>query len=195
VKTDNDSFMKDLAEAKRYFSNPGVCLKLVASARWPNGPVCPRCASQRLSFLDSRQLWKCLSCKKQFSVKVGTIFEDSAIGLDKWLTALWLIANCKTDGFSSYEVARILGVTQRTAWFMFHRIHCAAPAWLEFEADEKTQREREFEHSSHERVAPGPETVDDTSAHQTIDHAVADGGDSVIASRVKNFWSRLKRPF
>jgi len=111
-------------EAIRYFSDKMVCLEAVASAKWPHGPTCPQCASKRLSFLSTRLMWKCLDCKKQFSVKVGTIFEDSAIGLDKWLTAMWLVANCK-NGISSYEVARALRVTQRTAWFMLHRIRYA----------------------------------------------------------------------
>ncbi len=76
------------------------------------------------SFLKTRLMWKCLDCQKQFSVKVGTIFEDSPIGLDKWLCAMWLVANCK-NGVSSYEIARDLKVTQATAWFMLHRIRYA----------------------------------------------------------------------
>jgi len=113
-----------LLEAIRYFSDPIVCLETVSTAKWPKGPECPRCQSKRLSFLKTRLMWTCLDCRKQFSVKVGTIFEDSAIGLDKWLVAMWLVANCK-NGVSSYEVARDLKVTQRTAWFMLHRIRYA----------------------------------------------------------------------
>jgi transposase-like protein len=112
-----------LRETIRYFSDPAVCLEAAAKARWPNGVACPRCDCQRLSFLKTRLMWTCLECRKQFSVKVGTIFEDSAISLNKWLTAMWMVANCK--GFSSYEAARDLEVTQRTAWFMLHRIHYA----------------------------------------------------------------------
>ncbi len=111
-------------EAIRYFSDPMVCLTHVAESKWPDGPVCPQCASKRLSFLSTRLMWKCLDCKKQFSVKVGTIFEDSAIPLDKWLTAMWLLANCK-NGISSYELADAIKVTQRSAWFMLHRIRYA----------------------------------------------------------------------
>ncbi len=93
--------------------------------KWPGGkPVCPCCASKKASFLKTRLMWKCLDCKKQYSVKVGTIFEDSAIGLDKWLCAMWMLANCK-NGISSYEVARALEVTQKTAWFMLQRIRYA----------------------------------------------------------------------
>jgi transposase-like protein len=115
---------KGLLEAIRYFSDPKICVETVAQVRWPQGAKCPRCESKRLSFLSTRLMWKCLDCQKQFSVKVGTIFEDSAIGLDKWLIAMWMLANCK-NGISSYEVARGLGVTQKTAWFMLQRIRYA----------------------------------------------------------------------
>src|SRR5713226_166075 len=113
-----------LMEAIRYFSDPIVCLEAVSKVKWPNGPECPRCQSKRLSFVKTRKTWTCLECRKQFSVKVGTIFEDSPIGLDKWMTAMWMLANCK-NGVSSYEVGRALRVTQRTAWFMLHRIRHA----------------------------------------------------------------------
>lgn len=113
-----------LVEAIRYFSDPDVCLSFLVNLRWPDGVRCPNCASEKNSFLSTRRIWKCSGCKKQFSVKVGTIFEDSPIGLEKWLVALWLIVNAK-NGISSYEVARSLGVTQKTAWFMLHRIRLA----------------------------------------------------------------------
>jgi transposase-like protein len=96
----------------------------VAKLRWPDGPVCPRCEGREHSYLSTRRLWKCKSCKKQFSVKVGTIFEDSAIPLDKWMAAIWLIANSK-NGISSHELGRSIGVTQKSAWFMNHRIRLA----------------------------------------------------------------------
>jgi len=111
-------------QAIRYFSDPMVCLETVAKAKWPRGPQCPKCGGKKVSFIKTRMLWTCLKCRKQFSVKVSTIFEDSAIKLDKWLTAMWLVANCK-NGISSYELARDLEVTQRTAWFMLHRIRYA----------------------------------------------------------------------
>jgi transposase-like protein len=113
-----------LLEAIRYFSDPDICLKFVVELRWPNGPSCPRCGCKELSFLSTRRLWKCKDCKKQFSVKVGTIFEDSPLGLDKWLAAIWLIANAK-NGISSWEIHRALGVTQKSAWFMLHRVRLA----------------------------------------------------------------------
>lgn len=113
-----------LLDVITYFSNPEVAFQFMAAIRWPNGPVCPKCESTDILFLKNRQLWKCRECKKQFSVKVGTIFEDSPIKLEKWLPAMWMLSNCK-NGISSYELGRALGVTQKTAWFMLHRIRLA----------------------------------------------------------------------
>src|SRR3984893_15916044 len=124
METVNFNENSGLLEAVRYFSDPIVCLEAVSKAKWPKGPECPRCESKRLSFVRTRLTWTCLDCRKQFSVKVGTIFEDSPVGLDKWLCAMWLLANCK-NGVSSYEIARDLKVTQKTAWFMLHRIRYA----------------------------------------------------------------------
>src|SRR2546429_9421894 len=122
---DNVKAPETLMEAIQYFSDPLTCIDFFAALRWTNGEAeCPRCASKRVSFLATRLLWKCLDCKKQFSIKVGTIFEDSAIGLDKWLCAMFLIANCK-NGVSSYEIGRVLHITQKSAWFMLHRIRYA----------------------------------------------------------------------
>ncbi|HAK54567.1 MAG: IS1595 family transposase [Vicinamibacterales bacterium] len=114
-----------LLQAIRYFADRDVALTFMVTLRWPDGkPTCPRCEDQKVSFITSRRVWTCLSCRKQFSVKVGTIFEDSPIGLDRWLPALWMVANCK-NGISSYELGRALGVTQKTAWFMVQRIRLA----------------------------------------------------------------------
>lgn len=117
---------KTPSEAVRYFADLDVATEHVAKTRWPAGPVCPACGlvDPRHYYLKTRRVWKCRSCKKQFSVKVGTIFEDSPIGLDKWLPAMWMVGNRK-NGMSSYEVARDLGVTQKTAWFMMHRMRLA----------------------------------------------------------------------
>lgn len=103
-----------------------MCVQFVASLRWENGPVCPRCDGTEHYYLASRRVWKCKdkTCHKQFSVKVGTIFEDSPIKLDKWLCAIWLIANSK-NGISSYELGRAIGITQKSAWFVLHRIRLA----------------------------------------------------------------------
>src|SRR2546421_4895915 len=113
-----------LVETIRYFSDLDVCTDFVANLRWADGPICPRCGSTEYSYLKTRRVWKCKSCKKQYSVKLGTIFEDSAIGLDKWLVAIWLIANSK-NGISSHELARSLGLSQKSGWFVLHRIRLA----------------------------------------------------------------------
>ncbi|HEV2922954.1 MAG TPA: IS1595 family transposase [Solirubrobacteraceae bacterium] len=114
----------NLLEAVRYFADLDVATEFVAKLRWPNGPVCPRCGCVEYSYLTTRRVWKCKACKRQYSVKVGTIFEDSKLGLDKWLPAVWLAANSK-NGVSSHELARALGITQKSAWFMLHRIRLA----------------------------------------------------------------------
>jgi transposase-like protein len=114
-----------LLQAIKFFSDPDASLAFMVGLRWPDGAVtCPRCKATETSFLSTRRLWKCRSCKKQFSAKVGTIFEDSPIPLEKWLPALWMVVNCK-NGISSYEIARAIGVSQKTAWFMAHRIRLA----------------------------------------------------------------------
>lgn len=115
---------KTLLEAVRYFEDLDVANDYLAALRWPQGPTCPACGCKEYSYLSTRRLWKCKSCKKQYSVKVGTIFEDSPIGLDRWLPAVWLVANSK-NGVSSHEAGRALGVTQKTAWFMLQRIRLA----------------------------------------------------------------------
>jgi transposase-like protein len=115
---------RNLLEAVRYFSDLDVANEYVAALRWSDGPVCPRCEGREHSYISTRRIWKCKSCKRQFSVKVGTIFEDSPLGLDKWLPAVWLAANSK-NGISSHELGRALGVTQKSAWFMLHRIRLA----------------------------------------------------------------------
>jgi transposase-like protein len=114
----------NLLEAIRYFSDLDVATDFVAKLRWPDGPVCPKCGCVEYSYLTTRRLWKCKACKKQYSVKLGTIFEDSPLGLDKWLPAVWLTANSK-NGISSHELGRSLGITQKSAWFMLHRIRLA----------------------------------------------------------------------
>ena len=117
---------RTLIEAIRYFADPDVCLDFMVSLRWANGVVCPTCGRDDVRFIPTRRIWECKSkhTKRQFSVKVGTIFEDSPIGLDKWLATIWMIANAK-NGVSSYEVSRSIGVTQKTGWFMLHRIRLA----------------------------------------------------------------------
>jgi transposase-like protein len=114
-----------LTGAIRHFSDVETCHEFLTEMRWPEGISCPRCGSTEIGKLIlPRRIWNCRGCKKQFSVKVGTIFEDSPLGLDKWLPATWLIVNAK-NGISSCELHRSLGVTQKTAWFMLHRIRLA----------------------------------------------------------------------
>jgi transposase-like protein len=115
-----------LVDAIRYFSNEQVCIDTVAAMRWPNGPQCPACLQPegRQHWLKTQRRWQCRDCGKQYSVKVNTIFEDSPIKLDKWLTTMWMLANCK-NGVSSYEIMRSIGVTQKSAWFMLQRIRLA----------------------------------------------------------------------
>ena len=111
-----------LQSAIIFFSDPERCFEYAKQLRWPDGEVsCPRCESRNHSFIATRKIWFCKDCKKQFSIKVGTIFEDSPITLDKWLCALWMLTNCK-NGVSSYEIHRTIGVTQKSAWFMLHRL-------------------------------------------------------------------------
>ena len=115
---------KTLQQAMKHFSDEQVCIDTVAALRWPDGPACPKCSGKEHYYLATQKRWKCKACAKQFSVKVGTIFEDSPISLDKWLIALWLLVNCK-NGISSYEVGRHLGITQKSAWFVMHRLRLA----------------------------------------------------------------------
>jgi transposase-like protein len=116
---------QSLLEATRLFSNPDTAHAYLRDLRWPDGVIpCPNCAGTGHYYLANQRRWKCKICKKQFSVKVGTIFEDSPLGLDKWLIGTWLITNAK-NGISSCELARGLEVTQKTAWFMLHRIRLA----------------------------------------------------------------------
>lgn len=121
----NDS-PKTLQQAIVYFSNQGNCLNYLVDRRWPNGVICPTCGRDDVSWLVKQSKWQCKSAhiKRQFSIKTGTIFEDSPLGLDKWLTVVWMIVNCK-NGVSSYEIHRAIGVTQKSAWFMVHRIRLA----------------------------------------------------------------------
>jgi transposase-like protein len=117
---------KTLQQAIIHFANPDNCLAYMVEHRWPNGVECPTCGRKDVSYLANQKKWQCkrAHAKRQFTAKVGTIFEDSPLGLETWLPAVWLIATAK-NGVSSCELARSLGVTQKTAWFMLHRIRKA----------------------------------------------------------------------
>ena len=119
-----ETFPKTLLGAIKYFADRDNSLNFMVQIHWPEGVTCPWCDSSEHSFISTRRVWKCKSCRKQFSAKAGTIFEDSPIGLDKWFPAVWMIVNMK-NGISSYELGKHLGVTQKTAWFMNHRIRKA----------------------------------------------------------------------
>ena len=111
-----------LQQAVAYFSDPQQAFEAAVEFRWPGSNVtCPRCEQKKFSFIKTRRIWFCYVCKKQFTVKVGTVMEDSPLGLDKWMVAIWMLANCK-NGISSYELGKNLGIRQQSAWFMLHRI-------------------------------------------------------------------------
>ncbi len=119
-----------LQQAIQYFSDEQICIDAVAMMRWPDGPRCPDCLGENAKnpyYIKTQKRWKCRYCRRQFSVKVGTIFEDSPIALQKWLPALWMLVSCK-NGISSWELHRSLGVSQKTAWFMLHRLRTALKA-------------------------------------------------------------------
>jgi hypothetical protein len=124
-----DTKPKTLQQAMLHFASADNCQKFMIERRWPNGVECPTCGRKDVRYISTRRMWECKDKhpKRQFSVKIGTIFEDSPIKLDKWLIAIWMIANCK-NGISSYEIGRALGVTQKSAWFMLHRIRLAMQA-------------------------------------------------------------------
>ena len=117
---------KTLQDAILYFADPANCREYLMARRWPNGVTCPRCGSDKVAFLEKYNRWQCSVTHdaRQFTTKTGTIFEDSPISLDRWLLAMWQVVNCK-NGISSYEIHRAVGVTQKTAWFMDHRIRLA----------------------------------------------------------------------
>lgn len=176
-----------LLEAIRYFSDPEICIQFVAKLRWPDGPACPKCQGKQHSYLSTRRVWKCKGCKKQFSVKLGTIFEDSPIGLDKWLAAVWMIANCK-NGISSWEIHPALGITQKSAWFVLHRVRLAMQTGTfekvsgEVESDETfIGGKAKFMHTARrEKVIKGRGTVG-----KTVVHGILERGDDDKASQVR----------
>ena len=126
--SDPGEIPRTLSEALRYYSNPDLATMAISAVRWPDGLECPRCRSQaKHSYVSTRHIWKCKSCRKQFSPKAGTIFEDSPIGLDKWFTAVWMVANHQ-EHLTSYRLHQTVGATQTTAHFMLRRIHLAMQA-------------------------------------------------------------------
>jgi transposase-like protein len=114
---------KTLKQAIEFFADPKNCREYLVAYRWPDGVECPRCGSKNVKFSEKHNRWQCGSHheRRQFTLKTGTIFEDSPLRLDKWLAAMWLLVNSK-NGISSWEVSRAIGVTQKSAWFMMHRL-------------------------------------------------------------------------
>jgi transposase-like protein len=196
---------KTLQQAVKFFSDDLTCINLIASRRWKDGvAICPKCDDTNYTFLPSRKVWQCKNkaCRKQFSVKVGTIFEDSPIGLDKWLLAVWLITSAK-NGISSYEIHRSIGVTQKTAWFMMHRIRLA----MENGTFEKLSGNVEVDETLHAEVKEKVETganlfsdewrsyrgLDESYIHEVINHSIEYVRGHIHTNGIENFWSLLKR--
>src|ERR1039457_5891499 len=185
-----------LQEAIIYYANPENCLNYLARKRWPDGVVvCPTCGGKSVSFLQNQLRWQCSSHhpKRQFSVKVGTIFEDSPVGLDKWLTAMWLITNAK-NGISSWEIHRALGVSQKTAWFMLHRIRTAHQGKSgnkfsgQIEADETFigGKARNMHKAKRERVITGTGGKDKTAVMGILERGSKITGSKVRVKVVNN---------
>ena len=117
----------NLLELVQNFDTEQKCIDHLAQLRWPDGPVCPKCGGfERISYISGRRVWYCGSCKYQFSVRIGTIFEESRLSLCKWFMAIWLLTSHK-KGVSSHQLARDIGVTQKTAWFMLGRLREVMP--------------------------------------------------------------------
>ena len=136
---------KTLLEAIKHFADPDVTHQMMVDLRWPDGVYCPSCGRTDVRLISTRRMWECKEKhpKRQFSSKVGTIFEDSPLGLDKWFSAIWMVANCK-NGISSYEMARDLGITQKSAWFLDHRIRLAMKAGSIMKMDGEVEADESF---------------------------------------------------
>jgi transposase-like protein len=184
---------KTLQQAVVYFSDPERCRQYVIARRWPDGVTCPRCGSKNVAWQPKYNRWQCnvRHDLRQFTVKTGTIFEDSNVGLDKWLCAMWQVINCK-NGVSSYEVHRAIGVTQKTAWFMDHRIRYALTTGSidkltgEVEADETfiggKARNMHMDVRKRRITATGP--TDKTAVFGVLERSKGDGAHSKVKTKV-----------
>src|SRR6266702_1084322 len=187
-----DTTPKTLREAILFFAVYENCRKAVEAIRWPDGVVrCPTCESEHVTYLATQRRYKCYGkhSKAQFSLKFGTIFEDSAVGLEKWLPALWLLTNCK-NGISSYELARALGVTQKTAWFMLVRLRLAL---LDGVPADKLRGQIECDSMLHTDAFSSYDGLHGEYIHKVIDHAERYVDGEVHTNSMENFWSLLKR--
>lgn len=192
---------RTLLEAVRHFSDPDTCHAYMVGIKWPDGKVtCPDCGGDHVGEIKSRRMFQCKAkgCRKQFSVKVGTIFEDSPLGPDKWLVAVWCIV-CAKNGISSCELARTIGVTQKSAWHMLHRIRLAmqTPTYRRISGKVETDETHvgglvKFKHKAdRDRIKAkfGPE-----GKNKTIVQGVLERGGEVRAQVVKNNQSRHIQP-
>lgn len=190
-----------LQEAIQHFADPDANMDCMIALRWPNGVTCPYCESPEPNYLTKRRIWQCRGCRQQFSIKVGTVMEDSPIGLDKWLPAFWLLANCK-NGISSYELARDLGVTQKTAWFMLHRIRLAMQnrsfqkmrGTIEIDETYLGGKARFMHKSKRERVITKPGVADKLPVLGMLQRSKKKGGSKVVASVVRKVRKKHIQP-
>lgn len=190
----NEHGPQTLIEAVQYFADEAVCMEQMKRIKWPDGkPICPKCAGDNIGVIATRNIFKCRACKKQFSCKVDTIFEQSQLGLNKWFVALWMIANCK-NGISSLELHRALGVTQKTAWFMLHRIRLAMRTGNfrkqtgVVESDETFigGKAENMHAAKRERVIQGRGAVGKTIAHGLLERGDKDNASEVRATVIPN---------
>jgi transposase-like protein len=185
---------KTLQAAIIFYANPDNCLDYMVNIRWPEGVACPTCSRTDVVFLANQRKWQCKSvhAKRQFSAKVGTIFEDSPIPLEKWLVAVWMLSNCR-NGVSSYEIGRTIGVTQKSAWFMMHRIRLAMQRGSfikmgggggEIEVDETFigGKARNMHKAVHARRIPFPGKKDD----KTIAFGILERGKEIRTMVIKD---------
>lgn len=189
------SFPTTLIKAVTYFSDEATCRDFLAGMRWPGGVRCIFCDSDRCGYIATRSLWRCKACRKEFTVKKGTIFEDSPIPLSKWLPAMWLLTAGKKSR-SSHQLAKDLGVTQRTAWFMAHRIRLAmetdsfnAPLSGEVEADETMMGGSDKNKHAHLRRGPWGPMLGKTAVMGLLERH----GEGASQVRAKAIPSRRKR--
>ncbi len=190
-----DGFPQTLVECIEQFSDADRANEFMTRMRWPQGVQCPRCQSKNLREIKTRRLWVCKDCAghNQFSVKVGSIFEDSPIKMGKWLTAIWLILNAK-NGISSHELGRSIGVTQKSAWFMLHRIRTAVETGSfqrmhgTVEADETfVGGSADFMHKKVKKAKGiGRGYTTKTAVMALLEHAVEKGKSRVRAKVIKN---------
>jgi transposase-like protein len=192
---------KTLQDAIVYFADPDTAFAEMVKFRWPDGVVrCPTCGSTDVYFTESRRIWQCKAqhTKRQFSVKIGSIMEDSPLGIDKWLVASWLITNAK-NGISSYELARAIGITQKSAWFMLHRIRLAMQDDTsgkidgEVEADETYigGKARFMHKAKRQRVITGTGGMGKVAVMGLLQRHGPDGHSTMRASVVKGIGKKL----